>query len=63
MRQAAEEQKRALLSNKDIAPGEMEVALKAIQAETEHEARTALGDQAFGQYSQTATWIQGLGTN
>jgi hypothetical protein len=63
MRQAAEEQKRALLSNKDIAPGEMEVALKAIQAETEHEARTALGDQAFAQYSQTATWIQGLGTN
>jgi hypothetical protein len=63
IRQAAEDQKRELLSNKDIPPERVEVALKAIQAETEQEARTALGDQAFGQYSQTATWIQNLGTN
>ena len=63
MRKAAEDQKRELLSNKDIAPERVEVALKAIQAETEQAARTALGDQAFGQYSQSARWIQNLGTN
>ncbi|HUD83466.1 MAG TPA: hypothetical protein VMQ67_08175, partial [Candidatus Saccharimonadales bacterium] len=63
MRQAAEDKKRELLSNKDIPPEQAEVALKAIQAETEKEARAALGDQAFGQYSQTAAWIQTLGTN
>jgi hypothetical protein len=63
MRQTAEDQKRALLSNKDIPPERVEVALKAIQAETEKAARAALGDDAFGQYSQTAAWIQNLGTN
>lgn len=61
MRQSAEDQKRELLSNKDITPEQVEVALKAIQAETERAARAALGDQAFGQYSQSATWIQYLG--
>jgi hypothetical protein len=63
MRQAAEAQRRELLSNKDIPPERLEVALKAIQAETEKAAQDALGDQAFGQYSQTAKWIQNLGTN
>ena len=63
MRQTAEEQKRQLLSNTDISPERLEVALKAIQAETENEARTALGDQAFSQYSKTASWLQNLGTN
>jgi hypothetical protein len=63
MRQAAEDQKRELLSNKDISPERAEAALKAIQVETEQAARTALGDQAFAQYSQTATWINSLGTN
>jgi hypothetical protein len=63
MRRAAEEEKRQLLSTKDIPPERVAVALKAIQAETEKAARAALGDQAFAQYSQSATWIQGLGTN
>jgi hypothetical protein len=63
MRQTAEDKRRELLSNKDIPLEQAEVALKAIQAETEKEARAALGDQAFGQYSQTAAWIQSLGTN
>jgi hypothetical protein len=63
VRQAAEEQKRTLLSNKDIPPEEVEVALKSIQVATEQAARVALGDQAFAQYSQTASWIQSLGTN
>ncbi len=63
VRQAAEAQRRELLSNKDIPPERLEVALKAIQAETEKAAQDALGDQAFGQYSQTAKWIQNLGTN
>jgi hypothetical protein len=63
MRKTAEDQEQALLSNKDIPPDRVEVALKAIQAETEQAARTALGDQAFELYSKTATWIQNLGTN
>jgi hypothetical protein len=37
--------------------------LKAIQAETEKAARQTLGEQAYGQYSQTATWIRSLGSN
>jgi hypothetical protein len=63
MRQAAEEEKRQLLSNKDISPERVEVALKAIQAETEKTARATLGEQAYSQYSQSATWIQNLGAN
>jgi hypothetical protein len=63
MRQAAEEEKRTLLSNKDIPPEQVQVALMAIQAATEKAARATLGEQAFGQYSQSATWIQNLGTN
>ncbi|HEX4121339.1 MAG TPA: hypothetical protein VH619_12030 [Verrucomicrobiae bacterium] len=63
MRQTAEDQKRQLLANKDISPEQMEVALKAMQAETEREARAALGDDAYAQYSQSAAWIQNLGTN
>jgi hypothetical protein len=63
VRQTAEEKKRQLLSKTDISPERLEVALKAIQAETEQAARTALGDQAFEQYSQSATWIQNLGSN
>jgi hypothetical protein len=63
MRKTAEEQKQVLLSNKDIAPEQMEVALKAIEAETEKTARAALGDEAFAQYAAGATWIRGLGTN
>jgi hypothetical protein len=63
IRRTAEEQKQQLLSNQDIPPERVAVALKAIQAETEKETRTALGDQAFGQYSQSAKWIQNLGSN
>jgi hypothetical protein len=63
IRQTAEEQKRQLLSNKDIPPERVEVALEAIQAETEQAARVALGEQAFGQYLQTAKWLQNPGTN
>lgn len=63
MRQAAEEEKRQLLSSKDIPPERMEVALKAIQAETEKTARATLGDDAFAQYAQSASWLQNLGTN
>jgi hypothetical protein len=63
LRQTAESQKQALLTNKDIAPERLEVALQAIEAETEQAARTALGDEAFAQYSQTATWMHSLGTN
>jgi hypothetical protein len=63
MRQTAEDQKRQLLANKDMSPDQIDVALKAMQAETEKEARAALGDEAFAQYSQSAAWIQSLGTN
>ncbi len=63
MRQAAEEEKRQLLSNKDISPERAEVALKAIQAETERAALAALGEQAFARYAQSAAWLQSLGTN
>jgi hypothetical protein len=63
MRQAAEEEKQKLLSNNDVPPERLEVALKAIQAETEKAAREALGDQAYGLYSQSAGWIKKLGRN
>jgi hypothetical protein len=63
MRKTAEEEKQVLLSKKDIAPEQMDVALKAIEAETEKAARAALGDQAFAQYAAGAKWIRSLGTN
>jgi hypothetical protein len=63
MRQAAEEEKEKLLSNKDIPPERVEAALEAIQAETEKTARATLGEQAFAQYSQTALWIKNLGAH
>jgi len=63
MRQAAEDQKQQLLANKDISPERLEVALKAIEAETEKAARETLGDQAYAQYSQSAGWIRNLGGN
>jgi ATP-dependent Lon protease len=63
MRQAAEEQKQQLLTNKDIAPERVEVALKAIQTEMEKAARETLGDPAYDLYSPTAAWIKKLGTN
>ncbi|MGP8234214.1 MAG: hypothetical protein ACLQVW_02215, partial [Limisphaerales bacterium] len=63
MRQAAEEEKRQVLSNKDIPPERVEVVLKAIQAETEKTARATLGEDAFTQYAPSAAWIQKLGTN
>lgn len=63
MRQAAEDEKKQLLANKDIPPERLEVALKAIQTETERAARETLGDQAYSQYSTNAPWIQSLGNN
>jgi len=63
MRQTAEEEKRELLSNKNIPPDRLEAALQAIQAETEKAARQTLGEQAFAQYAQTAAWIRNLGGN
>ncbi len=63
MRQAAESKGGNCCQRQDIPPERVEVALKAIQAETQEAARAALGEQAFGRYSQSATWIQKLGTN
>jgi hypothetical protein len=63
MRQAAEDQRKQLLANPDIPPDRMEVALKAIEAETEKAARQTLGEKAYAQYSQSNTWIRGLGSN
>jgi len=63
MRQAAEEERQKLLSNKNIPPERVEAALQAIQAETEKAARETLGEKAFTQYSQSAAWIKNLGTN
>jgi hypothetical protein len=63
MRQAVEEEKLKLLSNKDIPAERVEAALQAMQAETEKAARETLGEKAFEQYSQTAAWIKKLGTN
>ncbi len=63
IRQAAEDEKKQLLANKDIPPERVEVALKAIEAETERVARQTLGDQAYAQYSQSAGWIRNLGGN
>jgi hypothetical protein len=51
-----------LLANKDISPERVDVALKAIQAETERAARETLGEAAYGQYSQNAPWIEHLGS-
>jgi hypothetical protein len=61
MRRVAEEEKSKLLSNKDILPERAEAALAAIQAETEKAARGVLGDQAYAQYEQSATWIKNMG--
>jgi len=63
MRQAAEDEKKELLANKNIPPERVEVALKAIEAETEKAARQTLGDKAYAQYSQSAGWIHELGGN
>lgn len=63
MRQTAESEKQQLLADKDIPPERLEVALKAIEAETERAARETLGDAAYGQYSQSASWIQNLGAS
>jgi len=63
MRKTAEDERRQLLGDKDIPPDKVAEALKAIQDETEKAARQALGDQAYEQYSQTATWLQKLGNN
>jgi hypothetical protein len=63
MRQTAEDEKRQLLANKDISPDQLGAALKAIQAETEKAARETMGDQAFTQYTQSAGWINSLGSN
>lgn len=63
MRQAAEAQKQQLLADKNLTPDGMDVALKAIQAETERAARETLGDAAYTQYSQNAAWIRNLGSN
>jgi hypothetical protein len=63
MRQAVEEERQKLLSNKEIPPERLATALQAMQAETEKAARQTLGDKAFEQYSQTAAWIRSLGTN
>jgi hypothetical protein len=61
MRQAAEEEKAKLLSNKDVPPERVDAALEAIQAETEKAVRATLGDQAFAQYAPSAAWIKNLG--
>ena len=63
MRRAAEEERQQLLSNKDIPPERVDVALQAMQAETEKAARQTLGDKAFEQYAPTAAWIKNLGKN
>jgi hypothetical protein len=63
MRQAAEEEKAKLLSNKDIPPDRADAALEAIQAETEKAFRATLGEQAYAQYAQTAAWIKNLGAH
>lgn len=63
IKQAAEDERQQLLSNTNIPPDRLDVALKAIEAETEKAARETLGDKAYGQYSQSAGGIKGLGTN
>jgi len=63
MRKTAEDERQQLLADKSIPPDRLADALKAIQTETEKAARQALGEQAYQQYSQTATWIKNLGSN
>jgi hypothetical protein len=63
MRQAAQEERQKLLSNKNIPPERVATALQAIQAETEKAARAALGEEAYAAYSPSAAWIKNLGTN
>jgi hypothetical protein len=63
MRQTAEDEKKQLLSMKDIPPDRLDAALKAIESETERAARETLGDKAYNQYSQSAGWITNLSRN
>lgn len=63
MRQAAQEERQKLLSNKNIPPERVQAALQAIQAETEKAVRGALGEEAYSAYTPSAAWIKNLGTN
>jgi hypothetical protein len=60
MRQAVEEERQKLLSNTNIEPERVALALQAMQAEAEKAARQTLGNQAFEQYWATAGWIKNL---
>ncbi|HEY3863848.1 MAG TPA: hypothetical protein VGO59_18380 [Verrucomicrobiae bacterium] len=63
MKQAVEEARQKLLSNKDIPPDKMQIALDAMQAETDKAVRETLGDKAYEQYAQSANWFKNAGTN
>jgi len=63
MRQLAEESRRQLLDNQNLPADRLAAALNAIQAEAERSTRETLGDQAYAEYSRSATWIRGLGAN
>jgi hypothetical protein len=63
MRQTAEDERKELLSNKEIPPARLQEALQAIQAATEKAARETLGSAAYSQYAVSNTWIHGLGSN
>jgi len=63
MRQLAEESRRQLLDNQNLPADRLAAALNAIQAEAERSTRETLGDQAYAEYSRSATWIRSLGAN
>jgi hypothetical protein len=63
MRQLAEESRRQLLDNPNLPADRLAAALNAIQAEAERSTRETLGDQAYAEYSRSATWIRSLGAN
>ena len=64
IQQIALREKQALLARNDLAGETREIALKAIQTETEKSLMQILGTKLLGTYSQSSgRWLQQLGTS
>jgi hypothetical protein len=62
-KQVAERERARVLADQQISEETKMTALRAIEAETIHSMRQAMGDSVFGAYLQgPGTWVQALGT-
>lgn len=62
MKKVAEDQAKAVRSDKSLTPEQRQEALKGIRAETENAARTVLGDKAWSSYQDQRgnNWLRGI---